>query len=194
MMREAFWYQVALKILDWILEDAWPRALVVVPLVLPLALVKQWQIRSTLKPKGKGSRTTASRPRRTIPILPTWGRWAIGFVWLVVVAGLGWLTYDTHQLRTAAQGLSLAASDTYQAMCLGMKTSTVAKRPVGGVEYLIPSLPNDDPAQFFSALDELAEKGIIYTVPRFNDRVGGTHQPAIPTPFGVRLCTYFLVQ
>jgi hypothetical protein len=110
---------------------------------------------------------------------------------LVLVGGTAWLLYDTYQLRATAQDLSLAASETYQAMCLGMKTSTVARRLVGGVEHLAPSL-HDDPGQFFPALEELAEKGIIYTVPRFRDRAGGTHQPAIPTPFGVRLCSYFL--
>lgn len=197
MMREAFLYQAALKVLDWILDDAWPRALVVVPLVLPLALVKRLLQPNMSKRKERASRTTGLSRGRTTPNMPTWGRWVVGCGSLVVVGGLGWLTLDVYHFRTVASGLTLYTAEFYQALCLGMKTAGLTGMTAHDV---LRNAPNIQKLPYEAQLDirrqailELQHQAIIRKdIPMQTHPLGVVTQDVVPTPLGQQLCAYYL--
>jgi len=206
-MREAFLYQVALKILDWILDDTWPRALVVVPLALPLILLKLPQSTRKSRQKAVASDTIASTRGIAIPNLPEWGKWVVASGWLFLVWVLGLAAYDAYQLRVTESHLSWQAREFYEASCMGRKTAPL--NPNGqqrGVEAWMPTYRKYgwrlQQVMLIVGHHELIQKGIIedrpldtYSDEKSLEALSDMRSPnIISTPFGNRLCAYFLTK
>lgn len=197
-MKEAFIYQVALRILDWILEDS-IRATAAV-LLVPLLGIACWLLRrNTPLRKGSKSRSSGLSLTRKISTLPTWGKWLSATVVLGSGLWLAWIAVDAAHVVSTASHLSWQATEFYRARCVASKASSFTGEKQRAEIYMPTMMKyeaSDQHTLVFMAVHELAQKGIIEDRPlhRISRETPTQDLPPniLPTPFGERLCLYYL--
>ena len=202
MTSEGFCLAVAYKIIDWVLDDLVPRAVIGVFLLIPTGLAV-WLLRSNSNlPKGKERRTTGRQPIQEISKRLPLDRWlgAIallgGTLWFLVVS---WQRYQlfsqaNHLTDTQKRFLVMThISMTYEpdALSVTAMLERIGSLRQGPSDITIPLM--------ITSRESLISQGFLQDTPPFHIwRDPVVAQPSvamgafITTPHGKKLAEYLL--